>query len=64
MTQTSEAKPKPPKGAVLLEVGQIIQDGDLHWNPTVKRWLAVAPQGEEKVEPEVFGFYARKNDER
>jgi len=61
MNQTSEAKPKVPKGAVILEVGQIIQDGDLHWNPTVKHWLAVSPQGEEKVEPEQHGFYARRS---
>jgi hypothetical protein len=37
-----------------------IQDGDLHWNPTAKHWVAVTPQGEEKVEPGQHGFYCRK----
>jgi len=43
-----------------LEVGEIINDGDLHWNPTVKHWVAVT-QGEEKVEIGQRGFYCRKN---
>jgi hypothetical protein len=34
-----------------LEVGEIINDGELHWNATVKHWVAVAPQGEERVAP-------------
>jgi hypothetical protein len=61
MNQTGEAKPKVPEGARLLAVGEIIQDGDLHWNPTVKHWVAVTPQGEEKVESGQHGFYCRKN---
>ena len=56
-----ETKPKLPDGARALEVGEVIQDGDLHWNSTVKHWVAVTPQGEEKVEAEHHGFYARKN---
>lgn len=63
MNQKDEAKPKLPDGARVLEVGQVIQDGDLHWNTTVKHWVAVTPQGEEKVGPEQAGFYARKNGE-
>jgi hypothetical protein len=61
MNQTGEERPKLPEGARLLEVGEVIQDGDLHWNPTVKHWVAVTPQGEEKVEPGQHGFYCRKN---
>ena len=56
----TETKPNPPDGASILEVGQIIQDGDLHWNTTVKHWVAVTPQGEEKVEAGQYGFYCRK----
>src|SRR4029453_3656889 len=51
MTETEETKPTPPHGARLLEIGETIQDGDLHWNSTEKHWLAVTPPGEEKVEP-------------
>jgi len=51
MTETEETKPTPPHGARLLEIGETIRDGDLHWNSTEKHWLAVTPQGEEKVEP-------------
>jgi hypothetical protein len=39
----------------------MIEDGDLHWNATVKHWVAVTPQGEERVEPGQDGFYYRKN---
>ncbi len=52
MNQADEVKPTPPDGARLLEVDEVIQDGDLHW-------VAVTPQGEEKVEQ--YGFYCRKN---
>jgi len=61
MSEAIETKPKLPHGARLLEVGEIINDGDLHWNPTVQHWVAVTPQGEEKVEAEQHGFYCRKN---
>ena len=61
MSEAIETKPKLPDGARLLEVGEVIQDGDLHWNSTVKHWVAVTPQGEEKVEAEYHGFYCRKN---
>jgi hypothetical protein len=61
MTEEGETKPTPPDGARLLEVGEIIEDGDLHWQPIVKHWVAVTPQGEEKVEPGQYGFYCRKN---
>jgi hypothetical protein len=61
MNATDQKKPAPPKDARRLEVGEIIEDGDLHWNVTVKRWVAVAPQGEERVEPGQDGFYYRKN---
>jgi hypothetical protein len=61
MSGAIETKPKLPNGARLLEVGEVIQDGDLHWNSTVKHWVAVTPQGEEKVEAEQHGFYCRKN---
>ena len=46
MSEATETKPKLPDDARLLEVGEIINDGDLHWNATVKHWVAVAPQGE------------------
>jgi hypothetical protein len=62
MSATDETRPTPPDNARLLVVGEIIQDGDLHWNKTVKHWVAVTPQGEEKVEPGQEGFFYRKND--
>lgn len=61
MSEATETKPKLPDGARLLEAGETIQDGDLHWNSTVKHWVAVTPQGEEKVEAGQYGFYCRKN---
>jgi len=61
MNATNETKPAPPDDARPLEVGEVIQDGDLHWNTTVKHWVAVTPQGEERVEPGQEGFYYRKN---
>lgn len=61
MKATNEVKPAPPKDARRLEVGEVIEDGDLHWNATVKHWVAVTPQGEERVEPGQDGFYYRKN---
>jgi hypothetical protein len=42
-------------------VGEIIEDGDLHWQPALKHWVAVTPQGEEKVESAQYGLYCRKN---
>ena len=59
MNQAEEVKPTPPKDARLLETGEVIQDGDLHWQPTLKRWVAVTPQGEEKVEAGQHGLYCR-----
>ena len=41
MSETGETKPTPPDDSRLLEVGEIIQDGDLHFNATVKHWVAV-----------------------
>ena len=61
MNTTDKIKPTPPDNAQRLEVGEIIQDGDLHWNATVKHWVAVTPQGEERVEPGQEGFYYRKD---
>jgi len=61
MNATGQTKPAPPKDAKRLEIGEVIQDGDLHWNATVKRWVAVTPQGEERVEAGQDGFYYRKN---
>jgi hypothetical protein len=63
MNQTAETKPSPPDDVEILEVGEIIQDGDLHWNPTLKHWVAVTPQGEERVQPDQYGFYCRKNED-
>lgn len=57
-----ETKPKLPVNARLLEVGEIINDGDLHWNATVKHWVAVTPQGEERVAARQHGLYCRKDD--
>jgi hypothetical protein len=61
MSATDETKPTPPDNARPLKVGEMIEDGDLHWNATVKHWVAVTPQGEERVEPGKDGFYYRKN---
>ena len=61
MNATHETKSTPPDDARILEVGEIIQDGDLHWNATAKHWLAVTPQGEERVESDQHGLYFRKN---
>jgi hypothetical protein len=44
-----------------LEEGEIINDGDLHWNAEVKHGVAVTPQGEERVARGQRGFYCRKN---
>jgi len=55
MSEAIEAKPKLPDDARLLEVGEIINDGDLHWNATV------IPQGEERDAPGQHGLYCRKN---
>ena len=63
MNQTVETKPTPPDDVQMLEVGEIIQDGDLHWNPTLKHWVAVTPQGEERVQADQYGFYCRKNED-
>lgn len=60
MNETDETKPPPPDGARRLEVGESIQDGDLHWNPTVGHWVAVTPQGDERVQPGQDGCYYRK----
>ena len=62
MSATDETKPTAPDNAQPLKVGEMIEDGDLHWNATVKHWVAVTPQGEERVEPGQNGFYYRKND--
>ena len=58
---TEEVKPTVPEGGRILDVGEMIQDGDLHWQPALKHWVAVTPQGEEKVEPAQYGLYCRKN---
>ena len=63
MTNEVETKPDLPKDAQLLRAGETIEDGDLHWQPAVKHWVAVTPQGEEKVTPDQEGFYCRKRDE-
>lgn len=63
MSTSNETRPAPPKDAQRLEAGEIIEDGDLHWNTTVKRWVAVTPQGEERVDPAHVGFYYRRNAE-
>ena len=53
----------PPAGARLLKAGETINDGDLHWQPAVRKWVAVTPQGDEKVEAGQDGYYCRKIDE-
>lgn len=58
---SEERTAPPPTGARILEEGEIINDGDLHWNPTVKHWVAVTPQGEERVTAGQRGFYCRRN---
>lgn len=60
MTNVDVKRPEPPKGARLLNVGDVIEDGDLHWQPAVGRWVAVTPQGEERVGPDEQGFYCRR----
>jgi hypothetical protein len=64
MAEVDEGKPTPPDGARLLDVGEVIQDGDLHWQPALKHWVAVTPQGEEKVERGQDGYYCRKKGDR
>ena len=61
MSEIIETKPKLPDDARMLEVGEIINDGDLRWNATVKDWVAT-PQGEEKVASERHGIYCCKDD--
>ena len=61
MSETGDTKPTPPDDSRPLEVHEIIQDGDLHWNATVKHWVAVTPQGVERVKPGQHGFYCRRN---
>jgi hypothetical protein len=61
MSVRDDAKPAPPDDARPLEEGEVIHDGDLHWNAVVKHWVAVTPQGDERVEPGKGGLYYRKN---
>ena len=61
MSQAEQTIAPPPAGARVLEEGEIINDGDLHWNAAVKHWVAVTPQGEERVAPGQRGLYCRKN---
>lgn len=63
MTYIDEKKPELPAGARLLKTGEIIEDGDLHWQPAAKHWVAVTPQGEERVEPAQEGLYCRKDND-
>ena len=63
MNATDQSAPTPPDGARILEVGETIRDGDLHWNGTVRHWVAVTPQGDERVESDESGFYCRTNDD-
>lgn len=58
----NDAAPSPPSDARVLEVGEVINDGDLHWNATVKHWVAVTPQGDERVSQDQRGYYYRKNN--
>ena len=60
MSHEDESKPEVPAGARLLNAGETISDGDLHWRPAMNKWVAVTPQGEEKVEAGEEGFYCRK----
>ena len=64
MSEAEHTNASPPAGARLLEEGEIINDGDLHWNATVKHWVAVTPQGEERVAPGQRGLYCRRNGEQ
>jgi len=64
MNQVDEMKPAAPDGARLLGVGEVIRDGDLHWQPAPKHWVAVSPQGEEKVEAAHYGLYCPKTGDR
>ncbi|MBA2435533.1 MAG: hypothetical protein H0V54_10735 [Chthoniobacterales bacterium] len=61
MSATDDGPTAPPDNAKRLAVGDTIEDGNLHGNATVKRWVAVTPQGEERVEPGQGRFYYRKN---
>jgi len=55
MSEAEQTIAPPPAGARVLEEGEMINDGDLHWNAEVKHW-------EEKVAPGQRGFYCRKNE--
>jgi len=61
MSEAEETIAPPPGGARVLEEGEIINDGDLHWNAKVKHWVAVTPQGEERVTAGQRGLYCRKD---
>ena len=61
MSEAEQTIAPPPGGARVLEEGEIINDGDLHWNAAVKHWVAVTPQGEERVASGQRGLYCRKN---
>lgn len=60
MSETETTTAPLPAGARVLEEGEIINDGDLHWNAEVKHWVAVTPQGEERVTAGQRGLYCRK----
>ena len=62
MSEAIKTKPSLPDDARLLDVGEKVNDGDLHWNATVKHWVAVTPQDEERIAPGQNGLYCRKND--
>ena len=64
MSHANQTIAPPPAGARVLEEGESINDGDLHWNATVKHWVAVTPQGEERVGQGQRGLYCRRNGDQ
>ena len=59
MSEAIKNKPSLPDDARLLDVGEKVTDGDLHWNATIKHWVAVTPQDEERIALQ-NGLYYRK----
>jgi hypothetical protein len=56
MSEAIETKPRMPDNARLLEVGEIINDGDLHWNATVKHWVRSRRKANKELRPGKAAF--------
>jgi hypothetical protein len=52
-------KPKIPEGRCKLEVGEMIQPGDLKWDINKKKWVEIAGAINKPVLQSQDGFYCR-----